>query len=210
MSKWHITRFVVSAFSRNYFSRWRACLRKKRRQEISLIWLCCGVTGTDRFSLLTLIRAYRASRERGLLPETLIFVVGRLVIGVRSLPTLLFMRLVKLTSFLLVNLTRYQYNMVTDIKSQPTLGHFPLSTFLQQTGFSYERLAGAISHISGQEVSASTLRRRAREGSRGWEKLALSGVQWLALCQICGVPPEKLHEFVRFPEKFLPVQNLEN
>ncbi len=90
MSKRHMTRFVVSAFSRNYFSRWRACLRKKRRQEISLIWLCCGVTGTDSFSLLTLIRAYRASRERGLLPETLIFVVGRLRTPIISLPTLLF------------------------------------------------------------------------------------------------------------------------
>jgi hypothetical protein len=112
--------------------------------------------------------------------------------------------------FLLVNLTRYLYNMSTDIKSQPTLGDFPLATFLQKTGFSYERLAGAISHISGQEVSASTLRRRAREGSHGWERLALSGTQWLALCQICGVPAEKLHEFVKTPEKFLPVSNLEN
>lgn len=81
---------------------------------------------------------------------------------------------------------------------------------MKKIGFSYERLAGAISHISGQEVSASTLRRRAREGRQGWEKLALSGSQWLALCQICGVPPERLHEFVRHPEAFLFVPNLEN
>lgn len=102
--------------------------------------------------------------------------------------------------------------MANGIKSQLTVkGDFPLTTFLQKTGFSHERLAGAISHISGQEVSASTLRRRAREGREGWEKLALSGMQWLALCQICGVPPEKLHEFVKAPEKFLPAeQNLEN
>lgn len=101
--------------------------------------------------------------------------------------------------------------MANDIKSQPTVGDFPLTTFFQKTGFSHERLAGAISHISGQGVSASKLRRRAREGREGWEKLALSGMQWLALCQICGVPPEKLHEFVRAPEKFLSVeQNIEN
>lgn len=78
-----------------------------------------------------------------------------------------------------------------------------MTTLLQKTGYSHERLAGAISHISGQEVSASTLRRRAKEGREGWEKLALSGVQWLALCEICGVPVEKLHEFIRTPEKFL-------
>ncbi|WP_293135885.1 hypothetical protein, partial [Microcoleus sp. bin38.metabat.b11b12b14.051] len=89
-------------------------------------------------------------------------------------------------------------------------GDFPLTTFLQNTGFSYERLAGAISHLSGQEVSASTLRRRAREGRQGWERLALSGAQWLALCKICGVPPEKLHEFVQSPDDFLTAMNLEN
>jgi len=88
--------------------------------------------------------------------------------------------------------------------------NFPLDTFVKKTGFSYERLAGTISHLSGQEVSASTLRRRAREGRQGWERLALSGSQWLALCQICGVPAEKLHEFVRCPEAFLTVQNIEN
>lgn len=101
--------------------------------------------------------------------------------------------------------------MTSDIKSQPTLeDKFPLDIFLKKTGFSYERLAGTISHLSGQEVSASKLRRRAREGRQGWENLALSGSQWLALCQICGVPDEKLHEFVRCPEAFLSNPDVEN
>lgn len=37
------------------------------------------------------IRAYRASRERGLLPETLIFVVSRLRTPIISLPTFLWL-----------------------------------------------------------------------------------------------------------------------
>ncbi|MEG4529869.1 hypothetical protein [Microcoleus sp. D2_18a_D3] len=79
----------------------------------------------------------------------------------------------------------------------------PLKEIREQLGLSPEELAGVITYKSGQKISGATFRRREEEGANGWKRLSLTGLQWIVLCELAGVPRDHLTEFIVDPEKFL-------
>lgn len=91
--------------------------------------------------------------------------------------------------------------MTEELKSQAT--DCPLKEIREQLGLSPEELAGVITYKSGQKISGATFRRREEEGSNGWKKLSLTGLQWIVLCELAGVSSDRLTEFLVDPEKFL-------
>ena len=64
-------------------------------------------------------------------------------------------------------------------------GESPLEFLLAQANVrTLDELAALISHISGQPISGATLRRRNKDGKRGWAELSMTKAQWDALCQL--------------------------
>ena len=108
--------------------------------------------------------------------------------------------------------------MTKELQSQ-AITDCPLKEIREHLGLSPEELAGVITYKSGQKISGSTFRRREEEGSDGWKKLSLTGLQWIVLCELAGVSRDKLTEFLVDPTKFLGekqedrvrfLQNIEN
>lgn len=87
---------------------------------------------------------------------------------------MLLCQLFKLIVKVIVKLNNIYYTMASTDKSQANEkeGDSPLNELMENAGVTTpEELAALISARSGEKISASTLRRRFKEGEKGWRKL---------------------------------------